>query len=510
MLELAASPTASREMNRLRTRLAEVEETLSAIRTGAVDAIAVDGPRGRQIFTLEGADQPYRILAEQMSEGTASMGEDGTILFCNKRLAAMVGRKPQKLVGSPARNLVPVSDGDAFRALFGRATGVEHRSEIRFLRSDNTLIPVLASVKTLPPVSGHKFCLVATDLSAVKRAEAEKAQISFRLEETNRLMNAIVDHSSDLIVVCNAEGTLEYVSPACAAILGKGSQELEGETVTSIVDPEDASALLDLVRQPNDQHRSIILRCRGVRGSTVWMDTSKTILQTPSHDAGRIVVTFHDVTEHRLHQQEIQNTLEEKEVLLREIYHRVKNNLQVIQSLLKMQARALGDDGIQQALAEMAQRVHAMALVHERLYQRQDLTGLSLPDYLRDLFNGAVASQSLNPDHVLLAVDVEEIHLSLEQAVPFGLLMNELICNSLKHGFSDGRHGIIRISIHRNQGCTHFQISDDGIGLPSGFDLPSVSSMGLQVARSLAHQLGGQLAFSSQNGCCVQADFTRL
>lgn len=220
-------------------------------------------------------------------------------------------------------------------------------------------------------------------------------------------------------------------------------------------------------------------------------------------------VIRHAIERHRF-QSQIRSALGEKEVLLREVYHRVKNNLQVIQSLLKMQVRALGDESTRQALGEMVQRVHAMALVHERLYQRQDLAGLSMPDYVRDLFSGAMASQSLNPEHIQLHLDAEEILLSLDRAVPLGLLMNELISNSLKHGFRDGRHGTIQISIHRKDGATHLDVQDDGAGLPEGFDPGSCPSMGLQVANSLAHQLGGQLKFSSQNGCHVEAVLARL
>ena len=511
MSKSAVSASGRREITRLRTRLAEVEETLSAIRTGEVDAIAVEGPHGRQIFTLEGADQPYRILAEQMSEGTASMSADATILFCNKRLATMVGRKAHKLVGSSAMRLVPESDAEAFRALFATTPRTERRSELRFRHRDGTEIPVLASVKALSPGNGHRFCLVATDLSDVKRAESEKAKISRRLDAAGQLMNAIVEHSSDLIVVCNPGGWLEYVSPACSSFLGRSTEELTAKSVSEIVDPEDAPALLQLISQP-EGHSPVLttLRCLRPDGSRAWVETSRTIIDAARNDAAKVVLTFHDVTEQRLHHQQIQSALNEKEVLLREVYHRVKNNLQVIQSLLKMQARALHDDGTRQALGEMVQRVHAMALVHERLYQKHELTAISMPDYLRDLFSGAVASQSLDSDHVRLILDAEEIPLSLERAVPFGLLMNELICNSLKHGFRDGRHGTIEISVHRTGDSTQFVVQDDGMGLPANFVAASCSSMGLTVASSLAQQLGGQLMFSSEVGCRVQADLTRL
>lgn len=511
MNEHAGSAKDRREIARLRTRLAEVEETLSAIRTGEVDAIAVDGPRGRQIFTLEDANQPYRILAEQMSEGTASMSEDGTILFCNNRLATMVRRRPQRLVGSPIVGLVSHSDAEAFCALFATASRRERRCELSFQRSDGTQIPVLASIKTLSPGAGHKFCLVATDLSDIKRAEADKARMRSRLDETSRLMNAIVEHSSDLITVCHTDGALEYVSPVCRSFLGQNSEDLTGKSVTEIVHPEDIAALLDFVSQPEgDQRPLTTLRCLREDGSTAWVETSKTMLGVPASETARVVLTFHDVTENRTHQQQIQAALHEKEVLLREVYHRVKNNLQVIQSLVKMQARTLQDEGTQQALEQMVQRVHAMALVHERLYQKQDLAGISLAGYLRDLFSGIMASHSLVSHQIHLTLDAEEILLTLENAVPFGLLMNELICNSLKHGFRGGRNGTISISVHRSGNSTHIVVQDNGTGLPEGFRAAGCSTMGLQLANSLAQQLGGKLHFSSDNGCRVETDLTRL
>ncbi len=505
------SRTADKEITRLRAHLAEVEEALSAIRTGEVDAIAVEGPLGRRIFTLEGADQPYRLLAEQMSEGTASMSPDTTILFCNQRLARMVGRHRHKLVGSTALSLVPDCDKESFQALLTPTRRAERRSELRFQRNDGTLIPVLASISILPPKSGYRFCLVATDLREIKAAELERDRINSRLRTTSETMNAIVEQSTDLIVVCDPQGRLDYVSSACNSLLGRASDDLVGKSVAAIAAPEGAGELLHLVSQPqSDSHPRLTLRCPRSDGSHLWLETSRTTVSADSQDAARAVLTFHDVTERLEHQQQIQTALHEKEVLLREIYHRVKNNLQVIQSLLKMQARVLSDEKTQQALREMAQRVHAMALVHERLYQMHDLTGLSLPNYLVDLFNGALASQSLDSNQIRLTLDAEEIPLALEQAVPFGLMMNELICNSLKHGFRDGRMGNVHISIRRRGAGMHLVIRDDGVGLPPDFNAAGSPSMGLNVATSLAQRLGGQLVFSSENGCCVQADLTRL
>lgn len=220
-------------------------------------------------------------------------------------------------------------------------------------------------------------------------------------------------------------------------------------------------------------------------------------------------VIRHAIERHRL-QSQIRAALMEKEVLLREVYHRVKNNLQVIQSLLKMQARSLEDERTRQALGEMAQRVYAMALVHEKLCRNTDLAAVSISAYVGEMFEGALSMQSLEADQIRLELDVENIPLSFERAVPFGLLLNELICNSLKHGFPDGRKGTISISLHRAGKGVQVKLKDDGIGLLPGFDPSLCSSMGLQVATSLARQLRGELTFSSDQGCRVEGTFSGL
>jgi PAS domain S-box-containing protein len=202
--------------------------------------------------------------------------------------------------------------------------------------------------------------------------------------------------------------------------------------------------------------------------------------------------------------------LKEKEVLLGEIHHRVKNNLQVVQSLLKMEVRTLPPSEARAAIESMVLRVRAMAMVHDRLCQMPGLASLSIAGYLREIFEGAIASYSVDPGRISFELETEDILLNLDRAIPFGLLANELLSNSLKHGFPAGRKGTISASIHRVDGVVRMVIQDDGIGLPMNFNAGSCKSMGLKLVESLAHQLGGTLLFTSRQGCHVEGDFTRL
>jgi two-component sensor histidine kinase len=151
-----------------------------------------------------------------------------------------------------------------------------------------------------------------------------------------------------------------------------------------------------------------------------------------------------------------------------------------------------------------------MAMVHERLHNMPDLAGLSLASYVRDIFAGVMASNAVRPGQIKLRLDTEDILLTVDRAIPFGLLANELLSNCLKHGFPGGRKGTITVSIHRIQGAVRMIVKDDGIGLPEHFDAGACNSMGLKLTASLAHQLGGSLRFTSDKGCQVRGDLTRL
>ncbi len=349
------------------------------------------------------------------------------------------------------------------------------------------------------------------ELPTVLERVARLSRIKSRLEKTSALMQAIVEQSTDLVTVCNGNGELVYVSPVCVALLGKNPAELVGRSWTEVVAPEDRQTLLDMHgRLSESPSQTATLRCSRKNGTIALMKARVVLLEATPGAERVLVLTLHDVTAQSEHEREMQTSLNEKEVMLREIHHRVKNNLQVVQSLMKMSARRLSDCDARIAIESTVERVHAMSMVHERLYQMPNLSALPLGDYLSDIFGGAVQSYSLSPSQVRLKLDVEEILLPLDRAVPFALLSNELLSNSFKHAFPDGREGTITVSVHRTEGAVRMVVEDDGVGLPEDFDPAKSNSMGLKLAANLAHQLGGNLQFTSDNGCRVEAEFTRM
>jgi PAS domain S-box-containing protein len=172
------------ELRRLHTRLAETEATMKAIRTGDVDGIVVEGPNGSRIFTLQSPEEPYRILAERMNEGAATLSADATILFCNQRLADMVGVPSERLLGSALHTILHADERVGLAELLLAALNQDVRAERRLLRSDGTILPVQLSLSRIPlEESGHGICMVATDLSEQKRVQEEVRLLNLRLEE---------------------------------------------------------------------------------------------------------------------------------------------------------------------------------------------------------------------------------------------------------------------------------------------------------------------------------------
>jgi len=189
-------------------------------------------------------------------------------------------------------------------------------------------------------------------------------------------------------------------------------------------------------------------------------------------------------------------SLREKEVLLREVHHRVKNNLQIVSSLLSLQEENVDNPVALSILAESRGRVTSMALIHEQLYRSRDFCEIDAQDYLRQFLSRLVSAYSAGRE-VTLCLTLCPMNLSLDQAVPFGLIMNELVTNALRHGFKDRSRGEVRVEMVREDLEVSITVEDDGVGLPAGFDLGRVSTLGLQIVAMLANQLRGEFVVES-------------
>jgi PAS domain S-box-containing protein len=199
--------------------------------------------------------------------------------------------------------------------------------------------------------------------------------------------------------------------------------------------------------------------------------------------------------------EKIRSSLHEKEILLKEIHHRVKNNMQIISSLMSLQSRRTEDEKMKNLFDESQSRIRSMALVHEQLYQSEDLAKIDFKAYVRSLTNELIQLYLINTKMIQLVIDIENIQLSVDTAIPYALIINELVSNSLKYAFPEGEEGIITVRFcnHHDDGYT-LTVSDNGIGLPEEFDLKNTETLGLQLVRILVKQLKGNITVNRERG----------
>jgi PAS domain S-box-containing protein len=238
-----------------------------------------------------------------------------------------------------------------------------------------------------------------------------------------------------------------------------------------------------------------------------------------------------DITESKQAQDQLKASLREKEILLKEIHHRVKNNLQVISGLLTLQAAQIDDERLLRVIKESQSRIWTMALIHQTLYQSGNLAGIDMGDYIRQLSSNLLSSHAQVAMPPTLHFDLIPLQLAIDKAIPLALIVNELLINAVKHAFSDGRTGDIRIVLREcrdksrrvpiedieitpKEGMTlpaythQLSIADNGIGLPQGFNAANQKSLGLQLVAMLAKQIEGKLRIESGHGTSVRIIFT--
>ncbi|MBU0676004.1 MAG: sensor histidine kinase [Proteobacteria bacterium] len=212
-------------------------------------------------------------------------------------------------------------------------------------------------------------------------------------------------------------------------------------------------------------------------------------------------------------QNQAETSLKERELLLQEIHHRVKNNLQIISSLLRLQSHHLGDPKIEAILNDSRSRIGAMSLIHKTLYKPTNLASVSFHDYINELALQLFDFYAVDPNRITLATDLESISLNIETATPCGLIINELVTNALKYAFPENRKGLISVVLKRNdQGSGYLlRISDNGVGLPAGLDIRHIESLGLSLAVNLAEkQLQGQVDISRNQGTTFDITFQEI
>jgi len=312
--------------------------------------------------------------------------------------------------------------------------------------------------------------------------------------------HGVFDYSEIGILLADAKKedlTVFEVNKKVLSILGFDSDTITGKPL-SIVIPEPISHRL-LMDQIQKDGQPMIAEFTLTRQDGTTIPVLISCSRMPDDI---IILNIMDISDRKKSEEELQRSLKDKEILLREVHHRVKNNMQVISGLIELQSAQITDPETHRLLQESYERIKTMALIHESLYHSDDFARIDFSIYLDKLITYLLSSYGRTRDEISVDIQLQVIHMNLDIAVPCGLIANELISNSLKHGFPGGRHGTISIRLaNTGEKECEFVVSDDGVGFPPGLDFRKTTSFGLQLINGLAtHQMRGTAELREGNG----------
>ncbi len=346
------------------------------------------------------------------------------------------------------------------------------------------------------------------DLIKELQAELEeRRKAEEHLRESEAWNRTVLQTAMDGFWRVDTQGHVLEVNQAYCQMSGYSEQELLSKYISDLEAVEKHADVIahaqKVVLQGEDRFETRHIR---KDGSVFELEIS---LQYKPEQGGTLFAFMRDITERKRAEEQIRKSLAEKETLLRELHHRTKNNMSVIIALLDLQAEESDDRRLQAAFADSQNRIRSMALVHQKLYEAQDLSHINLKDYIGDLTKLLVASYQVSSDRISITLEMEDVSVLIDTAIPCGLILNELVSNALKYAFPDERVGEIRIQLHQlESGEVQLSVADDGAGLPPGFDLRRNGRMGLQTVFALAeNQLYGKVSFDTRQGVTCQIQF---
>lgn len=440
----------------------------------------------------------FRSVVENAPVGIYRTTPNGKILMANPALIKMLGYS--SFEDLKKRN---VSD-KSFYLNYPREkfiSSLERRGEIRsfeteWCRKNGVTIDVRENARIEYNELGKPLYFEGTveDITESKKNQ-EKLQLS----------DKILSSVGSLVLVSDVHGDIRYVGPSVQKILGFTPNEVLGDqwfkrTRKEINDISDIKNHMSNAAKNNnfikEEHETKILDKDGNEHWILWYNTKG--------PEDTLIGIGSDITERKKITDQIEQSLKEKVILLKEIHHRVKNNLQIISSLLYLQSKKIDDTRSLELFKDSQSRVKSMALIHEKLYQSDDLAMINFSEYIKNLTKYILQTYGTSEKIVFLDVKVDDVSLDLDTAIPCGLIINELVSNSFKYAFQNkngnGAKNIIQVHLVKQNGNYLLNVKDNGKGLPDDINFESLNSLGLQLVQNLTNQLSGEIDIKSGNG----------
>jgi PAS domain S-box-containing protein len=374
---------------------------------------------------------------------------------------------------------------------------------------------------TINPLTGQEAYFVTTkkplidtegniNILGVVNNITEQKKHEQELRKSEYLLQQIFDKVADGLLLIESE-TLRILeaNPKALEILGAGQKnEIVGQHIQVIRLVREPSArfwknLFIQIQADNPVHEAEML---DLSDRPFWGSLATSSFEQESR--GRILLRISDISAQKKTEEQIMQALHEKEILIQEIHHRVKNNMAVISSLLQLQTGYIKDPALIDVFRDSQSRIKSMALIHEKLYQSKTLAKVEMDSYIKELTRTLFFTYNSRRIDLKIQTQVDNVYLDINAAVPCGLIINEVISNACKHAFTGRDKGLIDIRFEKKGPQYVLEISDDGVGMPSNVDFSGFKSLGMNLVQALSSQLGAKLEIFTQGGVTIRLAFT--
>ncbi len=464
--------------------------------------------RKRSEEALRQSEDKYRFLFEDSPTINLVIGVDGKIIDTNAEALKVVGYSPDEIRGRDVLELIVEEDREFSAKLLEKSYRGEDTPDvdIRIIAKDGSIRTVLFSRGNVVLCENDQPTgILVTGIDITERKRAEEA-----LRNSEERYRNLVEGIHDIIYSLDITGAVTSINKASKALLGLEPEEILGKNIAEFIHKKTLQFVMEKLKQAGAGET--------ISSEAVMIDKDGNqhdveFSSTPIIKSGKVVGTrgiVRDITERKRAEEKIKAALQEKEVLLKEIHHRVKNNLQIITSLLSLEAGKQTDERTISALRDSQNRIKTMAHIHEMLYRSKDLGRIDLTRYLNDIVISIFSSYTTYLGSVDFELDIDDVYLGIDTTIPLGLIVNELVSNSIKHAFPDGGTGRVRISFNEKEnGRFTLCVSDNGRGLPAGFDMGEAETLGFQLVSMMIKQLNGELELARGDGTAFSITFLR-